>query len=185
MNNNLISKARKLATEKHLGQFRKFSGEAYIEHPKRVAQTVLKYKDSEHLDELMAASLLHDVVEDTDYTISEIEQEFGELVASLVHELTSIENLKGYEKALYLSDKMENMTSWALVIKLADRYDNVSDLRHVNKSFRQKYIKETKAIISHLIASRELSLTHVELITDILKEITGVSKIDGLEGGTM
>lgn len=175
---NLISRARKLATEAHKGQFRKFSGEAYVEHSKRVAQTVLKYKDSKHLEELMAAALLHDVVEDTDYTIEQIDQEFGKLVSSLVMELTSDEGVKGEDKALYLSEKMARMSSWGLLIKLSDRLDNVSGLRSVNRSFRQKYVRETQIILSHLIIARELSLTHVNIITDILKEITGVSKLD-------
>jgi len=175
---NLISKAKDLATIAHEGQFRKFSGEAYVEHPKRVAQTVLKYKDSKHLDSLIAAALLHDVVEDTDVTLDVIEKEFDRLVASLVDELTSDEKITKDQKAQYLSEKMEKMSSWALVIKLSDRLDNVSDLRHVNKSFRQKYVAETRKIISHLVSKRSLSLTHVELISDIMKELVGIEKLD-------
>jgi len=176
---NLISKAKELATSKHEGQFRKFSGEPYVQHPLRVAQTVLRYKNSKELDKLMVAAILHDTVEDTDTTIEEIRELFGDLVASLVEELTS-DSVKAKEnKSLYLSDKMISMSSWALVIKLSDRLDNVSDLRHVNKSFRQKYIKETKYILSRLIVDRNyLSITHIQLINDILKEVNGVSKLD-------
>lgn len=176
---NQVSMAREMAEMKHSGQVRKFSGEDYAEHPKRVAQTVLKYKNSKELDKLVIAALLHDTVEDTDTSIEEIKSIFGDLVASLVEELTSDKNLKVIDKADYLSRKMVNMTSWGLVIKLADRLDNVSDLRHVNKNFRQKYIKETRIILSNLILNRSyLSATHIQLTTDILKEINGVAKID-------
>lgn len=176
---NLVSQAKELAILKHAGQFRKFSGEAYVQHPMRVAQTILRYKSSRELDKLMIAALLHDTVEDTDTTIEEIKFQFGDLVASLVSELTSEKDLKREDKATYLSEKMVSMTSWGLVIKLADRLDNVSDLRHVNKSFRQKYVLETRIIISNLVLKREyLSATHIQLITDILKEINGVAKLD-------
>jgi (p)ppGpp synthase/HD superfamily hydrolase len=176
---NMVSQAKEFATLKHSGQFRKFSGEAYVEHPKRVAQTILRYKNSKELDKLMAAALLHDTIEDTETSLDEVKTLFGDLVASLVEELTSDKELKVENKAEYLAQKMSGMTSWALVIKLADRLDNVSDLRHVNKSFRIKYIKETKYIISQLIMNREyLSATHLQLVNDILKEVNGVAKID-------
>lgn len=175
---NLITKAKDFAIDRHKGQFRRFSGEAYVEHPKRVAQTVLKYKESKEIENLYIASLLHDVVEDTETTLEEIERHFGELVASIVGELTSKDGLRIKEKAEYLSKKMINMSSWALVIKLSDRLDNVADLRHVNKSFRIRYVNETKEIISNIIIGRYLSVTHLNIIHDILKEINGVSKLD-------
>lgn len=175
---SLFLEAKELATIAHKGQFRKFSNEAYVEHPKRVAQTVLKYKESKQIEDLMIAAVLHDTIEDTYVKLEMIQERFGDLVASLVLELTSDEDITGSQKAEYLSVKMKNMSSWALVIKLADRLDNVSDLRHVNKSFRQKYIKETRYILSRLIEETDLSMTHLQLIHDILKEVNGVAKLD-------
>ena len=174
---SLIAEAKEFATLKHAYQFRKFSGEKYIEHPKRVAQIIIKYKDSSQLDKLIAASLLHDVVEDTDTDIPTITNLFGDLVGQLVSEVTSI---KGYkDKANYLSDKMVGMRSWSLTIKLADRLDNVSDLRHTSSMFRRNYILETRTIISNLILKRDyLTPTHLQIIHDILKEVNGAAKID-------
>jgi len=174
-------RAVEIATQKHQHQKRKYSGEAYIMHPIRVAQIVLKYKESKRMNELRIAAVLHDTFEDTDYTYDECWKEFGFFVANLVHELTTPKNVKGHDKANYLSKKTRDMTSYALVIKLADRLNNVSDLRYVSKSFRQKYIKETRVILANLIANRTLSMTQIQLIHEILKEINGVAKIDELD----
>jgi (p)ppGpp synthase/HD superfamily hydrolase len=175
----MYKRALALATVQHAGQIRKFSGEAYVNHPIRVAQIVLKYKESREIDILRVAALLHDVVEDSDMTIEEISEEFGLHIASIVEELTTDSRVSKKEKGNHLCDKTVHMTSWALVIKLADRLDNVSDLRHTSKQFRQSYIKETRKIISHLIAVRSyLSMTHLQLVHEILKEINGVAKLD-------
>lgn len=171
-------RAVEIATQKHQHQKRKYSGEPYIMHPIRVAQIVLKYKESKHIHKLRIAAVLHDTFEDTDYTYEECWKEFGFFIANLVLELTTPKNVKGHDKANYLSKKTRSMTSYALVIKLADRMNNVSDLRYVSKSFRQKYIKETRIVIANLIANRTLSMTQVQLIHEILKEINGVAKLD-------
>lgn len=175
----MYEKAVTLAIEKHTGQVRKFSGEPYVEHPIRVAQIVLKYKESHSIDILRTVAVLHDTVEDTDLTIVEVEEMFGIEVAAMVEELTTPAHITKKEKGEYLKKKMTHMTSWGLVIKLSDRLDNVSDLRHTSKQFRQSYIKETRAIISHLIAMRSfLSMTHLQLIHETLKEVNGVAKLD-------
>ena len=113
--------------------------------------------------------------------MQKIKHEFGSLVSSLVEELTTDNKVTKSEKKVYLAKKMKTMSSWALVIKLADRLDNVSDLRHTDKTFRQSYIKETRYIISQLVGSNNLSMTHLQLIHEILKEINGVAKLDLLE----
>ncbi len=168
---SMIAKAKKFAIEKHKGQKRRFSDERYVEHPIRVAKTVLGSKDSHELDTLVVAAFLHDVVEDTKTKIEEIRSIFGEKVASLVVELTSKGNLRKEEKAEYLSEKMIHMSSWALVIKLADRLDNVSGIEDTNKEFKERYSKETREIISKLESERSLNNTHKKLIEQIKLKI--------------
>jgi (p)ppGpp synthase/HD superfamily hydrolase len=169
----LENKALEYATDKHKSQKRK-DGSQYIEHPKRVAEIVKKYKSSSKIDELVKAAFLHDTIEDTDTTEEDLEKLFGGLVASLVRELTSDkEKAKEVGKTSYLSDKMKNMSSWGLVIKLSDRLDNVSGLKTVkSKKFVEKYKKETSDILNNLEKERKiLSRTHKKLIKEIRNKL--------------
>lgn len=153
--------------EKHKDQKRK-DGTPYINHPIRVANHVMLVKKSHKFDDIVIAAYLHDVLEDTDSSYNEIYELFGEITATLVHEVTSDKNLvKELGKTEYLKQKMCHMTSWALVIKLADRLDNVSDLIYADEKFRKKYIKETSEILMYIKSNRELSVTHKKLITAI------------------
>jgi guanosine-3',5'-bis(diphosphate) 3'-pyrophosphohydrolase len=171
-----LDMVRKFAADKHAGQTRS-GGEPYIGHPVRVANTIEKYKQSHNLDSLIAAAYLHDTIEDTDTTHDDLEKLFGGLVASLVKELTSDkEKIKAQGKSQYLANKMAHeMTSWALVIKLADRLDNVQDIATVKDAkWRARYKAETTHIMDYIEKNRVLSDTHrklVDMIRDKLKEI--------------
>lgn len=141
----------------------------------RVSDLVGKYKDSSVLNELMTAALLHDVLEDGHTTKANLEERFGNLVADLVEELTTDKELLqiagGKEK--YLAEKMNHMSSWALVIKLSDRLDNVSDFDIAPEKFVKKYVDETVYILEELMKHRELSgtqLTIIDLIWDKLEK---------------
>ena len=164
--------AKDYATMKHVGQYRKFAGEAYVEHPKRVAEIVRKFKSSSRLDSLIKAALLHDTIEDTNTTAHDLQMMYGGLVASLVKELTSDKaGIEKMGKADYLAHKMETMSSWALVIKLADRLDNVSDLKVASKKFGDKYSRETRVILNSLRKKRKLSGTQLEIVKAIYKKV--------------
>lgn len=171
----LAMSPKAFATVAHQGQTRKFAGEPYVEHPKRVAKIVKKFKGNSHkLDALTKAALLHDTIEDTDTTEEDLKRLYGGLVASLVKELSSdTKEIKNAGKASYLSSKLSGMSSWGLVIKLADRLDNVSDLFQAGKTFRDKYTRETKIILKNLKQNRKLTATQMKLISaieDKLKE---------------
>lgn len=164
------------ATQAHQGQTRS-GGEPYIGHPVRVANTVEKLKKSKNLDALIAAAYLHDTIEDTNTTHEDLEKLFGGLVASLVKELTSDkEQIDKVGKTEYLSKKMaHDMSSYALVIKLADRLDNVKDIATAKSpAWRAKYRTETMRILDYIEQNRTLSGTHkklIGLIREKLKEI--------------
>lgn len=164
--------ALEFATRMHEGEFRK-NGAPYISHPIKVAEYVSKFKISKEKDILVTAAYLHDVLENTNATYYDIVYLFGAQVASIVLELTTDEDLKKeIGKERYLEIKMKNMSSWALVIKLCDRLDNVSDLKTSNEEFRNRYSKETIEIIDYLIKNRYLSKTHLNIIKEILNSLS-------------
>ena len=171
--------ALEYATKMHNGQKRK-DGTPYIMHPIRVANNVKKFKDSRKLEQLMMCGYLHDTVEDTDATIYDIDKIFGEEIASIVNEVTN-DNVKKEQlgKEKYLSIKMRDMTSWALVVKLCDRLDNVSDLARAGEIFRIRYINETLGILSYILYEREFSYSHLKIIKEILNKLEEVSNLFG------
>lgn len=160
-----IGKAYVYAKEKHKGQKRSFSGKPYFVHPKSVAAYVKKYTKDPILTQ---AAYLHDVLEDTDTDYKSLQQEFGNKVASLVKELTSISKVEMKNqyggKAQYLTDKMNKMSDAALTIKLCDRLDNVDD-KHAPQKFKDRYFNETKYILDNL--NRSLNSTHKKIIKKI------------------
>jgi len=173
-----VKGAKILATQAHKGQKRRGGGD-YIQHPEEVAKLVYKVKKSKRISDLIAAAWLHDTVEDTGVKIKEIKKEFGEIVASLVSELTSNpEELEKLGKETYLINKMLNMSSWGLIIKLADRLHNVSDIpdklkngSDKEKSWAKRYSLQTNNIIRTLEEERELSEPQKKLIKLIKKKI--------------
>jgi len=168
------------ATKMHQGQCRN-DGTEYINHPIRVSNYIKEFKQSSNLEMLRICGLLHDTIEDTEATYYDIVKLFGPQIASIVLELTTDEDLKKeIGKTKYLEIKMKNMSSWALVVKLCDRLDNVSDLMNSEESFRNKYIKETIEIMNYLLENRKLSKTHIKIIKCIIKRLILVTEITNL-----
>ena len=168
---NIASEALDYATMMHDGQYRK-DGTDYINHPIRVANYVSEFKSSLNMDVLLASAYLHDTLEDTKATYYDIVNKFGPQIAGLVLELTTDEEIKKYlGKTKYLEIKMKNMSSWALLIKLCDRLDNVSDLMTSSENFRNRYARETIDILNYLLSNRELSDTHINIIKSILTRL--------------
>lgn len=169
------SAALSYAVKAHKGQTRS-DGSPYVKHPERVASFVKKFKKSHNLDALISAAYLHDTIEDTDTTHEDLEKMFGGLIASMVKELTSDkEKISKVGKDNYLADKMANMSSWALVIKLADRLDNVQDIATAKTpAWRRKYKAETEKILSRLEKDRKLSGTHKKIIKAIRDKLSEV-----------
>ena len=164
-----LRKAFHLMVKAHNGVYRKFSGVEYAYHPVAVAQIIISRKISKHKIKLVIAALLHDTVEDNPelVTIELIRELFGEMVANLVFELTSDpEMIKIMGKKEYLLMKMLKMTSYGLVIKLADRLHNCRDLVNASDKFRNNYVPQTRYIINGL-ADRYLSKTHKGMIREI------------------
>ncbi len=160
------------AAKKHEGQFRADGVTPYIEHPIKVAELVKKYKKSRNIDAIVAAALLHDTLEDTYTSYRELVDNFGEIVASMVMEVTTasyMPHLVG--KGNYLKHKMLDMSNYSLCIKLADRLANVMDAKSLPEERREKTVFDTYEIIEYLEENRQLTEAHLNLIHAIKSEL--------------
>lgn len=120
-----ILKATVFATKAHGKQTRKSTELPYIIHPLRVA-LILQNKCNVYDEDVLVAAILHDVLEDTPIKAKEIANEFGERIASLVREVTDDKTLSVVERKRAQIDHAPIITPGALLIKIADKIDNVS-----------------------------------------------------------
>ena len=165
----LIIDAFDFAKEKHAGQFRKGSGDIYLVHPVSVSYIVARYKISKHIEELLAAAYLHDLLEDTDTTFGELVVRFGPLVARIVFELTNDDaEIELIGKKEYQKKKMAGMSSYSLILKLADRMHNISDQPTM------KMVEDTLEIMQHLLTARKLTKTQMQMVNDIIAACYGI-----------
>lgn len=143
----MIDKAFKIANEAHWNMRRK-SGEPYILHPIAVAKIV--NQEIGIGAKSIAAALLHDVVEDTDYSLEDVERDFGPKIASLIDGLTKISST--YNKEHSSSLQAENFRKMLLtisddlrviLIKIADRLHNMRTLDSMPENKKMKVAGET------------------------------------------
>ena len=123
----LVAEAEAFAAEGHAGQIRNYSGLPYIEHPQAVAGLL---REAGYDDEVQAAALLHDLLEDTGTTPEEIRDRFGERVAELVAVLSDDPSIEPYERRKdALREKVLAAGPDAIAVYAADKLSNVTDLR--------------------------------------------------------
>lgn len=134
MNQELITRAINFAKKAHEGQERD-GGVPYIAHPQQTALIVSQATDN---PEVIAAAWLHDTIEDTDVTYEQLVDEFGTRVADLVNEVTHEGNKKDGHYFPRLHSKE------GIMIKLADRLSNVSDMGTWSEGRKQRYLEKTK-----------------------------------------
>tara|TARA_R100000935_G_scaffold58897_1_gene99252 strand:- start:37 stop:2244 length:2208 start_codon:yes stop_codon:yes gene_type:complete len=182
----LIRSAFDIAVDAHKNQRRK-SGEAYVFHPIAVAKIVASEMGLDAVS--IASALLHDVVEDTEYTLADIERLFGETVARIVDGLTKIAHLK---KDMNISQQAENFRKMLLtlnddvrviIIKIADRYHNMLTMDSMPEHKQVKIASETLYIYAPLahriglynikteLEDLSLKYTEPEVYEDILGKI--------------
>lgn len=192
---DVVQKAFDFANEAHKN-VRRRSGGPYIIHPIEVAKIVvsdigLGYKS-------IAAALLHDVVEDTDYTVDDIRSQFGDKIASLVDGLTKIKNvLDNEDRSKKLNEvdaksiQAENFKRILLtlnddvrvvLIKLADRLHNCRTIEFMPEYKRDKILSETMFIfipLAHRLGLYEIK-SEMENIWLKYKEPDAYKEISGL-----
>ena len=156
-----IKRGYEFAAEAHKTQKRR-SGEPYIIHPIAVA-TILA-KELEMTDNTVIAAFLHDVVEDTDHTIEEIQELFGEDVAKLVDAVTKRKKAN-YEYSKQVDNYRQILESVhydvrALLIKLTDRLHNMRTLDSMSAAKQMKIAGETDYFYAPL--ANRLGLYHIK-----------------------
>ncbi len=177
------SEAWKFAKDAHKGQVRRFINQPYFDaHVKKVNEIVKRYTTDE---DILCAAILHDVPEDCydDYEVglSIIENLFGSRVSKLVSELTSlkdeIDDVYDGNKGAYLADKMIHMSDDALIIKLSDRLQNISDAFTASERFRNKYFEETWTIVDDIERHRQFNRIHTILLNEIKAKLSNIGSI--------
>lgn len=149
---NIVEKALIFATAAHaaVGQKRKYTNEDYIVHPIEVMEIV---KTVQHTEAMLAAALLHDVVEDTSITLEQVREIFGDEVSDLVYWITDrSEPSDGNRKARKAIDRKHIMKAPTAVktIKLADLISNTKSIVQYDKNFAETYLKEKMELLSVL-----------------------------------
>jgi GTP pyrophosphokinase len=148
----MIVRAFDVAERAHEGQLRK-SGESYISHPLAVA-TILAGLSLD--DTTIAAALLHDAVEDTGLTITDLESDFGSAVASIVDGVTKLERIRFDSKQAQQAATMRKMLvamakdPRVLLIKLADRLHNMRTIAAMPEWKQKRTAQETLDIYAPL-----------------------------------
>lgn len=165
VNERLISQAFRFALDAHRNDKRE-SGEPYFSHPYEVALILAKEIPID--DITIAAALLHDVVEDTKFSIQDIRAEFGETVAEIVDGATLIEGIfENYELKQIESYKkmLLSMTSdlRVMLIKFADRLHNLRTLEFLSNPRQMRMAQETLDIYAPLAHRFGLSQLKSEL----------------------
>jgi GTP pyrophosphokinase len=145
----LIERAYHLAKQAHHG-VRRLSGEPYMMHPLSVARIVVKEIGLGSTS--ICAALLHDVVEDTDYTTEDIERMFGHKIASIVEGLTKLSGGVFADKAIKQAENVRKLVLTmsedirVMLVKLADRLHNMRTLAAQRPEKQRKIAAETQYI---------------------------------------
>lgn len=147
---DIIERAYNTAKHYHAGQMRK-SGEPYITHPVAVATILAEIGMT---PPTLVAALLHDTVEDTEYTLEELAAEYGENIALLVDGVTKLDKVK-YGSAAQSETLRKMIVAMSkdirtLLIKLGDRLHNARTWKYVSKESAKKKARETLEIYAPL-----------------------------------
>jgi len=155
LDEGMVRRAFDYSAHAHRDQKRK-SGEPYLKHPVAVATILVELLEKRTDAPILAAALLHDVVEDTGNAVEDLKREFGEEVAALVDGVTKIAGLP-FESIE--SEQAENFRKMMLsmsrdvrviLIKLADRLHNMRTLEHLSADRRLAIAQETRDIYAPL-----------------------------------
>jgi GTP pyrophosphokinase len=168
-----LQSAYHFSEQAHEGQFRK-SGEPYISHPLAVANILAQW----HLDtQALTAALLHDVMEDTSVTKTEISRNFGKPVAELVDGVSKLDKIEFESHAEAQAENFRKMLLAmardvrVILIKLADRLHNMRTLEAVSSEQKRRIARETLEIYAPIANRLGLNSIRQELEDLALKHL--------------
>jgi len=158
---SLIEEAYVRAADLHLGQMRA-TGDPYIVHPLAVTEILARYGMDEAT---LAAALMHDTVEDTELTLSDVEDQFGDEVALLIDGVTKLDRIKFSSREHAQAATIRKMAVAmakdirVLVIKLADRMHNIRTMEPLPQEKQKRVALETLDIyapLAHRLGMQEM-----------------------------
>ena len=176
----LLIQAAHFAAEKHKKQLRKgVDSTPYINHPLNVARILAEEGDVVD-QEVLAAALLHDTIEDTQTTFRELEDRFGEVVAQYVLEVTDDKSIKEKAERKRLQiEHASHKSQGAALVKLADKTSNIRDVgadppEHWDKQRRLEYLEWAKKVVDQLpIKDHKLKLIFDQSLALALHQVAG------------
>ena len=166
-----VKRSELLATEYHLDQKRKHDFEPYINHPRRVYETLLTIP---HTESMLCAAWLHDLLEDTTCPLSKIEA-LDSTVAILVTELTNVRDSSLSRKERKIADRMRlaRASTRSKTIKLADMLDNIPSIITHDPEFAKVYLAEQRSLLFVLTGGNKELWDKVDRIIEDYFLITG------------
>lgn len=137
-------RAMRWARTAHAKQVRKYTGNPYTDHLAEVAGIVATVDPR---PETLAAAWLHDVVEDTETTLGEVEQHFGTIIAKAVYLLSDLEVGNRAERKAMSRVRLAQAPGWVQTIKCADLISNTSSIVMHDPKFAATYLAEKRALL--------------------------------------
>lgn len=167
-----VYRAYQFAKKAHEGQKRKYTNEPYIYHPVEVMSIV---STVHHTEEMLAAALMHDNIEDCGITYEEITKEFGVITAWYVDALTDVSKPEDGNRAKRKEIDRQHTAKAspeAKTIKLADLISNSRSIVKHDKDFARVYIKEKQLLLEVLTeGDATLYATAKQIVEDAKKEL--------------
>ena len=167
---DLVQKAYIFAEHHHALQERKYTGEAYIVHPVAVHNLVSTVTPNLYI---LAAALLHDVVEDCDVTPQEVWREFGPVVGKLVIGMTQVSKPEDGNRAIRKTKDLEYLrlqSGDVQTIKYADMIDNAKSIVEYDRGFAKTFMKEMKTLLEALTLGSSVLYSEALEIVDMYYE---------------
>ena len=174
---DIVRKAQVYAMAAHaaVGQRRKYTGEPYIVHPAEVAKIVAGVPGS--TPEMVAAAWLHDVVEDTGCTFTDIHMAFGIDIATLVGWLTDVskpeDGNRAHRKAIDRAHTAEAPAE-AQTIKCCDLWSNTKSIVAHDPAFARTYLEEKRALLAVMTKADP---TVLKMVYQVLEEAEATLKV--------
>lgn len=144
---SLAFRAMDFARRMHRNQVRKYTGNPYVDHLAEVAGIVATVTDSQ---ESIAVAWLHDIVEDQEVSLGEIEYQFGITVALGVSGLSDIEEGNRAERKAKSRERLALCSDWIQTIKVADLISNTSSIVMHDPKFAVVYLEEKRLLLDVL-----------------------------------